>query len=237
MQYPTEPRETVVRKALAREMTQDELARTHGVSKSCVQLWLRKARERGEIAMVDGEKRARDWSAEERFAVLVETNGMNEEELGTWCRRHGLHSHELAQWRRDALAEAAPAAGANEKRARTTRLRQENAALRKELNRKDKALAETTALLVLQKNPHPVGRGRGAMRTVVRCTGVLIAPRHPHHGGAELAGGPHSQGDGGGLAAGAARDVGTVMRTTEPEWTRSPGPTPIDQRCVLRQPG
>ena len=151
MQHPAELRETVVRKALAREMTQEEIARTHGVSKSCVQQWLRKARERGETAMVDGEKRARDWSAEERFAALVETHGMNEQELGTWCRRHGLHSHELAQWRRDALAGAAPAAGANEARVHSKRLRQENVALRKELTRKDKALAETTALLVLQK--------------------------------------------------------------------------------------
>ena len=90
-------------------------------------------------------------SAEERFAALVETHGMSDEDLGAWCRRHGLHSHELAQWRRDALAGAAPVADSSEGRAQTKRLRQENAALRKELNRKDKALAETTALLVLQK--------------------------------------------------------------------------------------
>jgi transposase-like protein len=100
MQYPTELRETVVRKALAREMPQEELARIHGVSKSSVQQWLRMARERGETAMVDDEKRARDWSAEERFAALVETHGMSEEELGVWCRHHGLHTHVLAQWRR-----------------------------------------------------------------------------------------------------------------------------------------
>lgn len=154
MQYSAELRATVVRKALAREMTQDELARTHGVSKSCVQQWLRTARERGESVMVDSEKRARDWSAEERFAALVETHAMSEEELGTWCRRRGLHSHELAQWRRDALAGAAPAAGTNKERSQSKRLRQENATLRKELNRKDKALAETTALLVLQKKAH-----------------------------------------------------------------------------------
>jgi transposase-like protein len=151
MQYPAELRQTVVRKALAREMTQEEIARRHGVSKSCVQQWVRKARERGETAMVDGEKRARDWSGEERFAALVETHGMNEDELGAWCRRHALHTHELAQWRRDALAGAAPMVEANEARAPTKRLRQENTALRKELTRKDRALAETTALLVLQK--------------------------------------------------------------------------------------
>lgn len=152
MEYPAQLKETVVRKALAREMTQEEIARAHGVSKSAVQQWLRMARARGETAMADSEdRRARDWSAQERFAALVETDGMSEEELGAWCRRHGLHSHELAQWRRDALAGTAPAAGHNETRSETKRLRQEVAALRKEVNRKDKALAETTALLVLQK--------------------------------------------------------------------------------------
>jgi len=151
MEYPAQLKETVVREALARERTQEQIARAHGVSKSAVQQWLRMARGRGEMAMTDSEdRRARDWSAQERFAALVETHGMGEEELGAWCRRHGLHSHELAQWRRDALAGSAPA-DQGETRAQTKRLRQEVAALRKELNRKDKALAETTALLVLQK--------------------------------------------------------------------------------------
>lgn len=152
MEYPADLKEAVVRNALAREMTQEELARTYGVSKSSVQQWLRAARERGRMVTTDSEdRRARDWSAEERFAALVETHAMDEEELGAWCRRHGLHSHELAQWRRDALAGSAPATEHNEARSQSKRLRQEVAALRKELNRKDKALAETTALLVLQK--------------------------------------------------------------------------------------
>ncbi len=38
----------------------------------------------------------------------------------------------------------------------TKALRQENKALKKELNRKDKALAETAALLVLQKKVHAI---------------------------------------------------------------------------------
>lgn len=152
MQYPAQFKEAVVRKALAREMTQEEIARTHGVSKSAVQQWLRTARQRGETAMGKREdRRARDWSAEERFAALVETHAMSEEELGLWCRGHGVYTHELAQWRRDALGASAPAKASSESRAQAKRLRQEVTTLRRELNRKDRALAETTALLVLQK--------------------------------------------------------------------------------------
>ena len=151
MQYPGEVREAVIRKALAGEMTQEEIAKAHGVSRSSVQQWARKARARGGVVVAQDEKRPRDWSAEERFAALVETHGMGEEELGAWCRRHGLHSHELAQWRRDALSGSRGGEVPVGERGEAKRLRQELAKLRKELNRKDKALAETTALLVLQK--------------------------------------------------------------------------------------
>jgi transposase-like protein len=99
---------------------------------------------------MEAEKRPQDWSAEERFAALVETAGMSEEERGVWCRAHGLHGHQLASWRRDAVAGSLGGTGRSEQ-TELNRLRQEAARLKKELARKDRALAETTALLVLQK--------------------------------------------------------------------------------------
>lgn len=99
---------------------------------------------------MEAEKRPQDWTAEERFAALIETAGMSEEERGVWCRAHGLHSHQLATWRRDALAGSLGGTGRSEQ-TELNRLRQEAARLKKELARKDRALAETTALLVLQK--------------------------------------------------------------------------------------
>jgi len=154
MQHSREVREAVVRKALAGEMGQEEIAKAHGVSRSSVQLWMRKARRDGGDGVARQEKRPREWTAEERFAALVETHEMAEEELGAWCRRRGLHSHELAQWRRDALAGGQGGQGLGAERGEMKRLRQEVAKLRKELHRKDKALAETTALFVLQKKVH-----------------------------------------------------------------------------------
>lgn len=50
------------------------------------------------------EKRPRDWTAEERFAALMETARMPKEELGAWCRKHGLHTHHLEQWKQAALS-------------------------------------------------------------------------------------------------------------------------------------
>ena len=150
MQYAQEIREAVVRSALSGEMSQEAIAKRYGVSRSSVQQWARAARREGGARRVEPEKRPQDWSAEERFAALVETAGMSEEERGVWCRAHGLHGHQLASWRRDAVAGSLGGTGRSEQ-TELNRLRQEAARLKKELARKDRALAETTALLVLQK--------------------------------------------------------------------------------------
>ena len=100
--------------------------------------------------MSQPEKTPQEWTAEERFAAILETQAMGEEERGAWCRRHGLHHHHLAQWRRDAIAGSRGESSAREQ-GELRRLRQENTALKRDLARKDKALAETTALLVLKK--------------------------------------------------------------------------------------
>jgi transposase-like protein len=150
MQYPQDVKEAVVRSALAGELTQDAIAECYGVSRSSVQQWMRQARKVAGAAMTKAEKRPQDWTAEERFAAILETQGMTEEERGAWCRRHGLHGHQLAQWQRDAVAGSRGELAAREQ-AELKRLRQENAELKRDLARKDKALAETTALLVLKK--------------------------------------------------------------------------------------
>jgi transposase-like protein len=150
MQYPQDVKEAVVRSALAGELTQDAIAERYGVSRSSVQQWVRQVRKVAGAAMTKSEKRPQDWTAEERFAAILETQGMTEEERGGWCRRHGLHSHQLAQWQRDAVAGSRGELATREQ-AELKRLRQENAELKRDLARKDKALAETTALLVLKK--------------------------------------------------------------------------------------
>lgn len=81
---------------------------------------------------------------------------MSDEERGAWCRRHGVHTHQLEQWRQELIAsDAGSAGGATETRS----LRHENKVLKKELRRKEKALAETTALLVLKKK-RPTSGGK-----------------------------------------------------------------------------
>ena len=96
------------------------------------------------------EKRPQDWSAQERFEALVETASLSAEELGGWCRRHGLHTHHLHQWKAAALA-GSVVQEASQGQAENRRLVEENRRLKQELRRKEKALAETSAILVLKK--------------------------------------------------------------------------------------
>lgn len=89
-------------------------------------------------------RRPEDWPAEERLRVLSAASGLRDDELGAFLRREGLHEATLEEWRAAALEALGPR---RQPRAEQKRVRE----LEKQLRRKDKALAETAALLVLQK--------------------------------------------------------------------------------------
>ena len=93
-------------------------------------------------------RRPQDWSPEEEMRVLREADGLDDAELGELLRREGLHEAHLEQWRQTANEAALSALGGHKQRsAEQKKVRQ----LERELKRKDKALAEAAALLVLQK--------------------------------------------------------------------------------------
>ncbi len=153
MEYPVEFRETMIKKALSSNEPQDSVAEEFGIGRSTLQKWLRDYRHGGGGPVTHRDKRLQDWSAEERFAALLETSQLDEEERVGWCRRHGLHSHHLAQWKAAAMA-GTTAHKASAVAGETRQLREENKRLKKELRHKEKALAETSALLVLKKKAH-----------------------------------------------------------------------------------
>lgn len=102
------------------------------------------------LGIMTKEKRPQDWSAEEKFNMVNRCASLDEEALSKACREQGLYPHHIEQWRQDFIngMKVNPKAKIPSE---TKFLRLENKALKKELNRKDKALAETAALIVLQK--------------------------------------------------------------------------------------
>ena len=98
-------------------------------------------------------KRPQDWNAEEKLAAVLEAASLDDEELGAFLRSRGLHEVQLQQWRDQMLSGLEPMAVHRGKKAPEAKRVRE---LEKELRRKDKALAETAALLVLKKKAQAI---------------------------------------------------------------------------------
>jgi transposase-like protein len=90
------------------------------------------------------------WTPAQRLLALHESHDLEGEALNAWCRERGLFAHDLTKWRSDFCASPV-AASRREESDELRQLRQTNQQLQRDLNRKDKALAEAAALLVLQK--------------------------------------------------------------------------------------
>ncbi len=150
MKYSSQLKAQVLNAVLADgALPQRQLAEHYGVGLSTLQKWLRQHRAQvGESGLSRGDKRPQDWTAEERLEALLASHGLTEQELGRWCRERGVHTHHLAKWRAELVRGSTDTRSSAQ---HTRALREENRALKKELRRKDKALAETTALLVLKK--------------------------------------------------------------------------------------
>ena len=98
-------------------------------------------------------KRPQDWSAKEKLAAVLESASLSEEDLGAFLRSRGLHNAQLQQWREQMLAGLEPVTAVRSKKAPEAKRVRE---LEKELRRKDAALAETAALLVLKKKAQAI---------------------------------------------------------------------------------
>lgn len=95
-------------------------------------------------------KRPEDWSPEEKLKAVIEAASLADDQLGAFLRSRGVHETHLQQWRLQMLnglggviVDKKPKRNA----ADTKRIR----SLENDLKRKEKALAETAALLVLKK--------------------------------------------------------------------------------------
>jgi transposase len=124
------------------------LAQETQIPKDTLYCWRLKAR--GRVVTPEGGGAAKALSGEEKLAILVETAPMNAHELGAYCRGKGLYPQQLDAWRADFVRASAPAPSRAEREHGREQAR-EIRALRSELARKEKALAEAAALLVLRK--------------------------------------------------------------------------------------
>ena len=143
-----------VEKALSRraDQTLKDIAGNISVGYSTLQTWIRLAKqnklENPETNM-STEKSPQSWTKAQRLEAVMDCHGLNDEQLSSYCRENGIYPHHVKEWKLDFLSENQTSEPVS--RQEQKKLKQENKRLQKELNRKDRALSETAALLVLSK--------------------------------------------------------------------------------------
>lgn len=95
--------------------------------------------------------RDRAWTAAARFDAVLTTASMDEVAKSAWCRAHGTYAQQVATWQQSATQALADPGDKRFTPLQTKQDRRRIKELERELLRKDRALAETAALLVLSK--------------------------------------------------------------------------------------
>ena len=129
----------------------EEVAQQIGVTTDTLERWRAEALGAG--------KSSGGWTAVARFEAVLATAALSEEQRNAWCREKGVFPSELAQWRETATQALAGPAEVRATPQQTSQDRRRIRELERDLRRKEKALAEAAALLVLSKKVDAIYRG------------------------------------------------------------------------------
>lgn len=148
--YSKEFKESIIARMLSpQNASVPVLAAETGVPKDTLYGWRIIARGRASRALNTGQSGG-SFPREERFTILLETASLNELDLSEYCRGKGLYPEQIARWKKEFIQASSPE-GSKVERAQLQQQAKKIKQLQSELNRKDKALAEAAALLVLGK--------------------------------------------------------------------------------------
>ena len=149
----TEYKLNIVKKALARreDQTITAIAKQHTVSRSALSRWIQEVK----AGKLSNDKQTQeqcpsDWNVQAKIAAVTATQGQSEEQRSVYCREKGIYPHHLEQWEQE-LMNKPNDDKLKQYRADIRALKDENKQLQRELRRKEKALAEAAALIILKK--------------------------------------------------------------------------------------
>ena len=152
MGYSPERKAAVLKRMLPpNNMAIRHLSQEEGISEATLHKWRAEARGKGQL-LPDADAGPEGWTSRDKFAAVLETAALNDADLGAYCRKRGLFAAQIQGWRvaceqandwdRSSTARLSQATKDDKKQIKE---------LERELARKEKALAETAALLVLRK--------------------------------------------------------------------------------------
>lgn len=151
-QLSIETKEAIVQQALNRDSkTLEQISRENNIGYSTLQKWIKRVQSGQSLGRRNTRKRGMNQpSPEARFKHILATHGLDEVSLGKYCREHGLYSHQLTTWQESFMSTSANNIN-HTQQSELKKLREANKQLQKELRRKEKALAEASALLIMKK--------------------------------------------------------------------------------------
>ena len=160
MGYSPERKAAVLKRMLPpNNLAIRQLSQEEGISEATLHKWRAEARSKGQL-LPDADAGPEGWTSRDKFAAVLETAALNQVDLAEYCRKRGLYPAQIAAWR-------SACEQANDwDRASTARLGQATKEekkrikdLERELARKEKALAEAAALLILRKKASAIWGG------------------------------------------------------------------------------
>ena len=144
--FSKEFKEAIVKKLISRgNKTLEQFCNENNLAFSSVSGWQSQC---ANVLEMKHKKDKSKYSGENILKIISETFSLNEEDLGIYLRKNGLHSNQLAEWRSSFLASMnQPKVNPHKKDERDVEIKE----LKKNLHKKNAALAEVSALLILQK--------------------------------------------------------------------------------------
>jgi len=121
-----------------------QLAEKTGIHHTSIRNWIKV------YANHSSMKKSKEWSPEEKLEVIMKTFSMTENELGEFLRTSGLHSTDIEQWKQDIYSSQRPV-GRPRLDPELIELRAKEKELSRDIKRKDRALAEMAARIILIK--------------------------------------------------------------------------------------
>lgn len=157
MAYSKKIKEAAIKMMLPPENRSiSQIGQVLGIAETTLKKWRQELRANGHAAPANDEP-ADQWSSQDKFLIVMETIRMSEAELSEYCRQKGLYPEQVRQWQENCQNANADIPGRiaeilSEEKATQKELRQ----VKRELRRKDAALAEAAALLVLRKKAEAI---------------------------------------------------------------------------------
>ena len=149
--YSSQFKEAILTKLSQSDLSVRKFAEQEGINLSTLYSWQKQFNTSGlNVSKVSSSDK---WSSEEKFSVVLETATLSAVELSEYCRVKGLYPEQIKAWKLACIA--GNTTTKKVKRVKTTPEQKSDKnrikELERELRRKEKALAETAALLVLGK--------------------------------------------------------------------------------------